>query len=288
MLARVIKEYEGALPIIQHFHDYIPNDSGVWDSRELVEDSLWDIRDALTDVWALTPMIATEVSRITGRKVSVVNTFCGEIPRRCKTQHRSFGPDFRIVIVGNFWIPRLFRDICAAWRWVGETVGGVQPIEWMCHSRSVDLVVNENVSLEPEIKPVGFFTGAQLLERLMEADMSIIPFNREKWPGNDYARYSLPSRITETAAAGVPMFAAAGSRTGTACYLREESIGVSATPSNESKFRQSLLAFARDRQLRSACGTRARALAEREFDLERYQRFLYGRLRGLRGMARGG
>jgi hypothetical protein len=49
-------------------------------------------------------------------------------------------------------------------------------------------------------------------------------------------------------------------------------------PHDQDRLRERLLHFSQDRELRAACGARARELAEQEYDLEKYRPFLYGTL----------
>lgn len=276
MLARLISEYDASLPIVQHFFDYMPKQY-----EPLLEQELREIAPRLTRIWALSRSIADHVSPILGSEVKIVGIFCDDIPRQYKREHAAFGPDFTATILGNIWRPQVLNDILDAWCWAGEKLGGLPPIQWICHPRSVAEVEKLGVPLGPGIQHVGFLPRAEMYERLQKSDIAIIPFNRERYPETDYARYSLPSRITEIAAAGLPIFLAGSPHTETAQYIEEHGIGLVAVPSDRQQFRNSLVAFIKDRQLRAECGRRARALAEREFDINKYQAFLYGELRNL-------
>ena len=186
---------------------------------------------------------------------------------------------FTAVITGNVWKPQLLLDeLCKAWQWVGDQLGGIRPIQWFAHPDSINHIKSQGVELKPEIEYAGFFPVAEFKEKLYNADMSIIPFNYKEYPETDIAKYSLPSRITEISAAGLPIFLMAGSRTETARYVTENGIGVSAAPINREQFRKSLLDFVKNRELRAKCGCKGRELAEREFDIIKYRSFLYNRL----------
>jgi glycosyltransferase involved in cell wall biosynthesis len=273
ILSELLHQYGGELPAIQHFLDYFPD---LFEGS--AEQELQSVAPSLSEIWSLTRSLADEIAPQLGREVRVVNTFCDELPAGYKTEHREYGPDFAAVIMGNIWRPDILDDLFEAWNWAGRELDGLRPIEWMCHPRSLDRLRREGVNLGPEIQPVGFFQGAELQEKLRHADMTIIPLNREAYPETDYARFSLPSRITEIAAAGLPVFLAASPDTETARYVEEHGIGVVATPADKERFRETLLTFIQDRDLRAECGRRARALAEREFDIDRYRNFLYGKL----------
>jgi GT2 family glycosyltransferase/glycosyltransferase involved in cell wall biosynthesis len=276
ILAKLISEYDGSLPVVQHFLDYMPQSY----ERPLVQE-LQALAPHIAQIWSLTHSIASQVSPVVKREVPVVNIFCDDIPPEYKRVHAPFGPEFTATILGNIWRPEILQDIFQAWAWVGDKLGGIRPIEWICHPRSVAQLNRAGVQLAPMLRHVGFLPRAEMYERLRAADIAIIPFNRELRPETDYARFSLPSRITEIAAAGLPIFLAASPHTETARYIEEHGIGVVALPANQEQFRSSLLAFIMDERMRAECGRRARMLAERDFDINKYQEFLYGKLSSL-------
>lgn len=276
LLDLILQEYDYQLPVIQHFHDLqMP-----FDDLGPLEPELEAIAPHLTEIWALTSSIAEDVSAITKRDVQVVNTFCDVVPSIYKQEHRDFSSDFTAVITGNIWISDIIADLKAAWKWVDNTTGGIKPIQWYCHEGNMRENLEKYVFSDrnPVIEYAGFVRGNELYRVLADADIAIIPFNRNHDPENNYAKYSLPSRLTETVLAGLPAFVAAGSRTVTAQYVQEKGIGIAATASDPDHFRKTLLMFAQNRNLREQCGRQARALGLTEYNIERYEQFFYQKL----------
>lgn len=277
LLDQVIHEYDCKLPVIQHFLDYFPEMN-----EESSEEILQKLEPHLTEIWSLTHAVAAEVEPIVGREVKVVNTFCDDLPLDFKREHRDFGPDFTAVIFGNIWRPKdLVNDIRHAWKWIGETLGGIPSIQWYGHENSVRVVQSKGVQLSPEIEYAGFFQGLEAQEKLRAADICILPFNREEYPETDYAKYSLPSRITDIASAGLPIFLVGGEHSETAQYIKKHKIGVSAAPIDAERFPKCLKDFILDKQRRAECGRHARELAERQYDVVKYRKFLYQKLEEL-------
>ena len=274
ILSQILENFNFKLPVIQHFYDYIPDDP------QRFEHQLKALDPYLSEIWAITPSLAEEVARITGREVRVVIPFCFDIPPVYKQTYNEFSSSFSAIMVGNVWLPHLLEDISAAWDWVSKSVGGIAPIKWFSHPASIERLRKLGIKESPHIQYCGFIPAEEkeFKDQLCNADIAIIPFNKQANPENDYAKYSLPSRITEMACAGLPMFVAAGANTDTARFVEKTGIGVCAAPSNEAHFRETLLSFIKDRELRSRCGQQARQLAETEFDIKQYQNFLYSKL----------
>lgn len=272
MLSRLAEEYGPDVPIILHFFDY--QRYGNDDVAALIE----AVSPSVTEVWSLTTTMAEEISQVMNRSVELVRIFHTELPAVYKETHRAFSADFSAVMIGNCWIPELLADVRAAWRAVGEIVGGLQPIKWYSHPATIEKLRRANIQFEPEIEFCGFVQGELLFHALQQADIAIIPFNRESTPENDYARFSLPSRITEMASAGLPIFCVAGPQTEIEKYITEKGIGVCTLPDNQQRFQQVLLAFMQDKAQRTSCGFHARQLAIDEFNLNQYQAWFYRKL----------
>ena len=152
------------------------------------------------------------------------------------------------------------------------------PIRWYCHPATIADLKARRIQIEPEIMYAGFVPITHFLQQLQQADLGIVLFNREVVPENDYARFSLPSRMTEMATVGLPIFCAAGPETETKRYIESKGIGVCSLLSDSQQFRLDLLNFVQDSHRRSLCGMNARQLAINEFDLASYQRWFYQKL----------
>ena len=106
---------------------------------------------------------------------------------------------------------------------------------------------------------------------------TIIPFSQADKPCTDYERYSLPSRITELAAIGLPIFCLTGSDTPLYDYVTSHDIGQCVNAAETEAVASALVALIRDQALRTRFGHAARALAEREFPIENQQAIIYSK-----------
>ena len=272
LLKKIAKEYGEKVPIILHFFDYQPKDS------EAVPALLRSLSPAISEVWALTSTMVEEISQQMNRSVDLVRIFHIDLPHIYKEVHRPLTADFQAVMIGNCWIPEMLTDIRRAWQYAKNKIGDLKPIQWYAHPSTIDKIRHSNIQFKPEIEYAGFVPDNQFFQVLRQSDMGIIPFNRKDIPENDYARFSLPSRITEMASIGLPIFCAAGPHTELERYVRENGIGCCSLSSDMPQFQQDLLSFMENQQLRKECGRQARHLATQKFNLNNYQEWFYQKL----------
>lgn len=269
------------IPVVQYFLDY---QMALGFGRERY---LRRVLARADEVWALTDEIAEAllpVAASIGKKVQVQPGFHIELPTRWKQHHRPVSSgDFNCVIIGNFWQATMAQVVKRVWRRVQKARPGLRPIQWFCHPQSVRHTCDTLGDVEPEIQPVGFFTGEELLDRLINADLAIVPFNLRRRPENDYARYSLPSRLTELLSVGLPVFCIAGEQTPLARYITEHRLGMICDAEDEERLANRLVAFIRNQEERVAAGVRTRQFAEKEFALGPFQQALYTKLAKLAG-----
>jgi glycosyltransferase involved in cell wall biosynthesis len=275
----LIKKMPAHIPLIQYFMDYnSPN--GFNSSRYLNT-----ILERAQEVWALTDEIAFQIggsAAAYGKPVRVQPAFHLEVsscPKKTYTSEYSRIP--RCVIVGNFYLPQMAAVVKRVWRRVQGKLPSLGPIQWYCRPEAVELVVAEIGDLGPEIQPVRYFAYQELIDRLMEADCAIIPFNARKKPENDYARFSLPSRLTELFSIGLPVFCIASDQTPLARYVTKNKIGLVCDAEDEIRLAERLVAFIKNRKHRVKLGLKAREFAVREFPLGPFQDFLYHKLSDL-------
>ncbi|NJP04815.1 MAG: glycosyltransferase family 4 protein [Chloroflexaceae bacterium] len=270
-LQAILHMYDYRLPVIQHFYDYFGRGEDTA-TRQLLQ----QLSPSLTRVWSINQSMAEAFAPLIGTEIPVVGVFHCDVPASYKKHHRDLSADFTAVMLGNIWMPETFFDLQAAWRWLGDQIEGIRPITWYGHERSFQRIQKNQRPIDSSvIQYAGFLPANELEERLREADLAMVLFNREHEPESDYARFALPSRITELASAGLPVFFAAGDNTEPARLAKRAGIGVSAAPADPEHFRQTLLAFAGDTAHRAACGARSRQLAEQEYDISKYRPFLY-------------
>lgn len=272
----VLRKLPPGIPVIQYFMDFqFPR--GLFRTRYL--------RRALpraAEVWSLTQEIALALAPhlpSNDARVRVQPAFHLDLPKHAKREHRpAEAAGFTCVIAGNFWQDALALVVKRIWRRVMEAVPGVGPILWYSHPDSVRRTRDAVGDLGPEIQPSGFHVGEDLLQRLLDADMAIVPFNAARHPENDYARYSLPSRLTELLAVGLPIFCIAGSETPVGRYLARDGLGVVCDAEDEERLARRLVDFVRSREEREAVGTRGRKFARGQFALPAFQHRLWSNL----------
>jgi glycosyltransferase involved in cell wall biosynthesis len=263
------------LPLVLQIQDFFPHgDLGFWPA-------LRRLAPQLTEVWAVSDSIARAVQPHLQRSVRVDPLFYLELPAASKQVHRPFGADFHAVVLGNFWQPALLGDLKAVWQAARERLPELSPVRWHCHPAGIRRMSAAGVEPRPEVEPSPFLASEALFDMLRDADLALIPFSRGRQPATDYERFSLPSRLTEICAAGLPVFGLTGEKTPLADYVATRGIGLCAPAAATKDAAAALIGLIRDDVARAAYGRAARALAERQFHLAPYQEWLYRRLRQL-------
>lgn len=277
LLAAVLASLPTTVPVVQHFMDYMPHDAEVFDAR------LRELLPRLTEIWALTDSLRTMLRQKFDRPVDLVTSLQQDVPAEWRREHRPYAPGFRTVLLGNLWQPWLIPLLRDVWSLVRAELPGLNPIEWYVHPQRVQAVLEAGYDPGFEIVWRGFITGEALQERLRGADLALVPFSREDRAANNYARYSLPSRLTELACAGLPLLAIASADTEPARFIAQHRIGRSVAGPATEPIAAAVVEFICDVEARRRAGAAARALAEREFRLEPFQEWLIGHFLGLVG-----
>jgi glycosyltransferase involved in cell wall biosynthesis len=260
------------MPVILQIQDFFPRAHfGFWRS-------IRRLASRISEVWVVAPSSARALApHLPGKTIRVDPLFNLNLPQPPKTQHREFGPDFRAVVLGNFWNPALLADLKAAWKLCQQRLPGLPAVRWHCHPMGVERVRAAGYVAAPEVEPAPFLSGDALFAMLRDADLALIPFSREATPRTDYERYSLPSRITELAAMGLPIFCLSGHDTPLSDYLAEPNIGRAAPAGNHPEVAAQLATLIRNAGERAALGQRARAHAEKYFPIADEQERIYRR-----------
>jgi hypothetical protein len=265
LLQWFLESWPRRLPVIFHAHDIIyANEERFWAKLALLSPKI-------AEFWAIGPGMAEEINRRTGREVSLMNTFQCPIQAEFKRDHREFSPDFTAVMLGNSHIPEIVGHVSSAWRFVRSMMPGLRPVQWFAHPASFKRVQQAGVRISPDIEYRGFLDEGDLHTRLAEADLALIPFNGQDEPEMPFAQYSIPSRITDFAHAGLPIFAAAGAGTDAYRFLHSHRIGVCSTIADSDDFNCELMALCKDRRQREALGRRARKFAEEHCNINNYR-----------------
>jgi hypothetical protein len=265
--------FGGAVPIIQHFHDWLYTDP------QSFERVLARVAPRITEFWAITDSLGRHIGRLVDRPVETVNTFKCEIAPVFKREHRELDERFRVVMLGNSHMPWVMHHVRNVWRAVRQEVPGLAPIQWFAYPTSVLYVKEAGVEFGPEVEYYGYLNDRVLHEHLCAADLALVPFNIADEPEYHYAAHSVPSRMTEFLNAGLPIVAAAGRQTETYRFITERGIGECGTIADEAGFAGMLLAVMRDTSRRLALSRRGRAFAEAHCDVRSHQEMLIGAFR---------
>jgi hypothetical protein len=218
-------------------------------------------------VTAVTSSIAADVGQLTGRSIEVRPSFHMKLPMVRKEKHRALSEGFEAVVIGNFQNVSMLLAVREIWRQMMDQVPGVGPLKWFAHEGAMKSLAGQ---LGEEIEWAGFYQGAAFLDRLKEADLCVVPVNVGTKADDDFARYSLPTRVTEPLALGLPVVALGSPDTALCRYLADHRVGRSciAGPSAAVPL---LSELSGDAELRRQLGDEGRAHALECFDVKAYR-----------------
>ncbi|WP_071453936.1 hypothetical protein [Gloeomargarita lithophora] len=268
ILASILQQYNHTLPVIQHFLDWHPDDPQMLPL-------LKKINPYLSQVWALTEAMQTDISQILHCPVSVVSVFHCDLPTIYKHNYSPYDANFRAVIIGNCGYTEILDDLAQAWRILAHEFTNLQPIHWYAHPRSWQCLQERNYQLPAEIQYRGFIPETELMAKLSSYDLALIPFNRCDTPESWYARYSSPSRMTELASVGLPLCLLAGEETAAAQYVAKNDLGVVVNPSDQTNLITTLESLLKNQELRQELGQKSRRFAEANFNVLAHRKLLF-------------
>ena len=278
VLRELLASLDPAVPVVHHVHDLLTPDDARFDAL------LAEVAPRISEFWAIGPGLAARVAGLTGRPVEPMNTFSCPITPTFKREHRDLDAGFTAVMLGNAHMPWVLDRLRPVWAEI-RAAFGVGPIRWFAYPTSFLQVEHAGVRLDPDIEYYGYLGDRALHRQLCDADLALVPFNVEDEPEAGYARYSIPSRLTEFLNAGLPIFAAAGANTETARFITGNAIGRCSTLARPDAFAADLVALMRDRIGRQTLGHGARRFAVHSCDVTRYRAKLLSRIEALAGLA---
>jgi hypothetical protein len=137
--------------------------------------------------------------------------------------------------------------------------------------------MNQGVELGPEIEWLGEVVEERLHETLLNADLAIIPVGADT--NNDYARFSVPSKMGEFAAIGTPMVVLAGNQTATARYVTEYGVGELLTELRQNCWSKRVCEIIQSAGERTRLSASARQYADQYLDQKKFRNELFEELR---------
>lgn len=264
------------IPVLLHVQDFFPT-SGVGFFRALRR-----LAPRISEAWAVSEAIVHKLQReVPQLRVRFDPPFHCDMPVFRKTRHGEAGPEFRSVLLGNFWNPGLVPEVRKLWADMQRSLPGLPPLSWYCHPNGRERVRAAGIELGGEIVPCPYLSDDRLCSVLAESDLAIVPFQGPRSPSTDYERYSMPSRLTEICAVGLPFVCLAGPGTPPHEYLSKHGVGICLDPTCPERCTQDLLRLLRDTQLRSRLGDASRRHAEDHFRLDVFQTFLAEKIAAL-------
>jgi hypothetical protein len=264
-----------SVPIVQHFYDLLiaPEEEPSVGAR------LADLARHGTTFWALTASIAETIERISGVRPEEVFTLTVDIaaPRSDDVPPPQVDRPMRLAMVGNIWdaplIPAARRLLARAHR-----VGAIDlPVTWFSHPSATERLKSTGYECDPEIRNVGF--APNIHDSLRDFDMGLVVFNAFDEPENNYARHSMPSRIMDFAARGLPILFLGGRRTPGGRLISEHGLGLVSPLQDEAGTVRHLEFLKAHPSKRSEMGRAAREFALAHGNLSLVRQKLHARLR---------
>lgn len=273
-LHHVYRHLPKKVPIIQHFLDL-----DLSRYNDLV--SIYgELAPAMVAVWALTSPISYAVKKFEKRPVEMVQALQQPLSKSYKTEHRRFSRDFKPLIIGNIWSGSAFNTLRRMWSEAQKNLEFLPAIHWSGHPRRYHelkyLGVNVNPR-DPAIRDIGFLSAGGLRQRMKGSDLAIVAFSGDTVDKEHYTTFSLPSRIGDYCAMGLPIVLISRKDTEPWRLVSENYMGITLDPADPNAVR-TLGHFIFDKHWRAECGGNARKFAERELNLKKYQNSLYPKL----------
>jgi len=271
LLNLTLKVVGPKVPVIQFFMDLMPF------QEQSFFDQLRELSPSVHSIWALTQPMQRILSSELGRSVEHITGLHLKLPKDLLFREtRDNGEKFRTVMIGNFYNPDMVPFMREFWKQCRALLPGLGPIEWYVDASKAQGLFEEEV-LDPGLEFIwrGFFAGALLRERLIGADLALLPFNCGERASSNYQRYSLPSRISEYASAGLPVFAFATKDTPLSKFVMETGCGKVTTGVSIEKSVEAFVEYVEDTKARENAGKRGLKLAFENFDLDRFRSWFH-------------
>jgi hypothetical protein len=237
----------------------------------------------LSEIWVLSPIMMEWLKASIGHwperlQMRVRPHWCTSVSERYRRVHKPFSTDFRCIILGNIWDPRMVTVVRQLWRECQSKLSGLAPVQWVCHEAGVQRVLSQGVELGSEIEWTGGVSEDSVHDIAINADLAIIPVGTDA--RDDYARFSVPSKMGDLAAVGVPVVIFAGSRTATARYVAEYPVGELLTELGRELWPTRLCEIITNAAERSKLSVLARSYAERHLGQNKVRGEILDALRG--------
>jgi hypothetical protein len=276
LLERVMKAVRGK-PAVLWFQDL----QLVTDKHGRVPD-LEKLLGLVSEVWTLSPLMTEQLAGCVGQWPESVGVryrphWCMHVSDQYYPPARGFSERFKCIMLGNIWNPEMVLVTKQLWRECQSNLPGLAPIQWICHQAGVLRIKNLGIELGPEIEWAGEVPEEDLQETIRESDLAIIPVS-VKMP-SDYERYSVPSKIGELAAIGIPMIIISGSMSATTRYANDFAVGEVFTELRQDLWSARLCEIINSIGERARLSALARNYAERCLDQDQFRSEVFAELK---------
>jgi hypothetical protein len=183
------------------------------------------------------------------------------------------------VLIGNFWDVHLAPLLGRSWSLLRARVPRTGPLSWYAAPDAPARLQQQQVSAGPDIDYCGYAQpidsalhdgSAQQLDPILRgARAAVLPFSTEQQRNPAYSRHSFPSRLADYCAYGLPVFAIADHSSLVSEFIRENGIGIASGSADPASVAEALGAFLSDPVALEQQSIRARAVAERQFDISK-------------------
>jgi glycosyltransferase involved in cell wall biosynthesis len=263
------------IPIVQHFLDL--NLENYVNFVKIYQ----ELFPYMAEVWALNENMVKAVSKFSARKPKIVQALQQKLPDSSKKTHRPFSPGFKSLLIGNVWSVSAYHALESIWRDAQKKIPLLPAIKWAGPPRRAALLANEKKTLDPKgkiIRDIGYLSDQELVQELENADITVVAFSGAIVDRPYYHRFSLPSRIGDYCAHGLPLVVISGKDTPPYQLVKKYKLGIALDPAEQKQSVKALCDFIKSPEERARCGKNARRFAERELNLETYQQALYPKL----------
>jgi len=271
-LAQVIRELVPGIPYGLHLFDWMPRTS-----EKVARSLLATLSEDASFRWALGSNLADGASAWTGANYKVVPIFYGNPAQELAHEAWHRQSTFNACILGNVWSKPALIQVLETWRILKTQNSDLGPIEWIASEWTIRMGWREFLS-DPKykdlIKHVGFIPDSDFHARLMTYQLSFIPFSMPSESTRPYAKFSIPSKISELSCLGIPFFSVASEGSGLERFMAETGIGFVA-PVDVSEFAKEVGDLMHDKTRLRECSDELLQYAKANFQMEDYQNFLW-------------
>jgi hypothetical protein len=240
------------------------------------------ILNEINEIWTFSPLMSEWLEGAVGGwpahlRPRVRPHWCVPVTDQYHRAHRPYSSSFRCAMLGNVWDHRMISVTKQLWRECQDQIPGLAPIQWICHESGVRRILSQGVALGPEIEWLGEVVENRLHETLLNADLAVIPFGADT--NSDYARFSVPSKMGELAAIGMPMVVLAGSQTATARYVTEYGVGELLTELRQNCWSMRVCEIIQSAGERAQLSASARHYADQYLNQNKFRNEIFEELR---------